>query len=87
MPFQKGHNKAGGRKKGGLNKKTIVLQDSGVNSMLDFKNLCYENLCYFLNHENDIVRFQATKEICKYLFTLPRYTDREPENEIFKSPF
>lgn len=77
--FVNGHEKIGGRKTGTLNKKTLLLKNVGVDSLVDFKNLCYENLLYFLTHENDAIRLQATKEICKYLFSVPRLFDKESD--------
>jgi hypothetical protein len=68
--FKSGHKKFAGRQRGTLNKKTMILKAAGINSISDFKNMCYESLEYFLNHESEIVRFQATKEISKYLFAI-----------------
>lgn len=50
----------------------MILKEAGIHSISDFKNMCYESLQYFLNHESEIVRFQATKEISKYLFATPK---------------
>lgn len=47
-----------------MNKKTVILQEAGLEKLGLF-----ETPKYFLDHENDIVRFHATKEISKYLFT------------------
>lgn len=83
--FKSGHKKFAGREKGGLNKKTMILKEAGINSILDFKNMTCENLLYFLNHENDIVRFQATKEISKYIFPIAKdngFNDKSYPEEL-----
>ena len=83
--FKNGHKKFAGRQKETLNKKTMILKEAGINSILDFKNMTYENLLYFLNHENDIVRFQATKEISKYIFPIAKdngFNDKSYPEEL-----
>jgi hypothetical protein len=63
--FKSGHKKFAGRQRGTLNKKTVILQEAGLEKLRLF-----ETPKYFLDHENDIVRFHATKEISKYLFAI-----------------
>lgn len=66
--FTKGKQKTGGRAKGGKNKKTVVTEALSIEKLQDLTDITLININYYLSHGNDSIRFQATKEIMKYLF-------------------
>jgi len=81
MAFKRQHKKVGGRKPGGKNKKTILLESMGITKLEDFKTICLTNIYFFLTHENDQLRYQATKEITKYVFAKVTDPYYDPDTE------
>jgi hypothetical protein len=66
--FKKGMTRTGGRLPGVKNKRTLIKEAIGFSNMEDAKQICLKNFEYFLNHKDDMIRLQATKEVSKYLF-------------------
>ncbi len=85
--FEKSHKKAGGRKAGTKNKRTIIKDTLGINSIEALKQICLENWHNLLTSPNSQIRLIATKEISKYLFSAKReapYSLTENELEILR---
>lgn len=83
--FKDGHEKLGGRVKGSRNKKTILAEELGVKDIKDFKGKVLRNLGDFLDDKNKMIKFYATKEALKYIFSPA--TDKEnvlTETELTK---
>lgn len=78
MPFQKGHTKTGGIKKGQKHKKTILKEKLGIEAVEKIDQLAptaINNLVEFLSSDDNNVRLAATKEILKYLFPTKRQVE------------
>ncbi len=85
--FEKQHKKVGGRKPGTKNKRTIIKDALGINSIEALKQICLENWHNLLTSSNYQIKFIATKEISKYLFAGKRETPfslTEDELEILR---
>jgi len=78
MAFQKGKKKTGGRKKGTKNKKSILREKLGIDTVEKIDQLtptAINNLVEFLSSDDNNVRLTATKEILKYLFPTKRQVE------------
>lgn len=81
--FDKKHKKVGGRKAGTKNKRTIIRDTLGINSIEALKQICLDNWLNLLHDSNIQIKLIATKEISKYLFTGKRETPYSlTENEL-----
>lgn len=81
--FEKKHKKVGGRKPGTKNKRTIIKDRLGINSIEALKQICLENWHNLLTSRNDQIKLIATKEISRYLFAGKRETPFSlTENEL-----
>lgn len=59
--------KTGGRQKGTLNKKTVLLKELGINSYKDLFEMLLISWIELLNHEDIRIRLIALKELSKYV--------------------
>ena len=87
MPFQKGHTKTGGIKKGQRHKKTILKEKLGIEAVEKIDQLAptaINNLVEFLSSDDDNVRLAATKEILKYLFPTKRQVETTKKTRIIE---
>ena len=77
MPFEKGRQKIGGRKKGSLNKKTLmmvdeILSEKGVNPIEKLIQLAVSDLTSIEQKIN------CYKEVAKYTYSKPREQHSQP---------
>ena len=85
--FDKKHKKVGGRKAGTKNKRTIIKDTLGINSIEELKQVCLDNWLNLLHNSNIQIKLIATKEISKYLFSSKRespYSLSESEIEVLR---
>lgn len=85
--FDKKHKKVGGRKAGTKNKRTIIKDTLGINSIEALKQICLDNWYSLLTNPNYQIKLIATKEVSKYLFSSKRespYSLSESEIEVLR---
>ena len=87
MPFEKGHKKQFGRKKGSKDKKVIIKQALGISNIEDLKEKVLQNWFEFIEDGNKQIRLIATKEISKYLWATKKEVNmglNESELELLR---
>lgn len=60
--------KTGGRQKGTLNKRTMILKELGIETYKDIFEMLLVSWIELLNHEDVTIRLIAMKELSKYVF-------------------
>jgi hypothetical protein len=87
MPFEKGHKKQFGRKKGSKDKKVLIKQALGISNIEDLKEKVLQNWFEFIEDGNKQIRLIATKEISKYLWATKKEVNmglNESELELLR---
>lgn len=73
--------KTGGRQKGTLNKKTVMLKELGIETYKDLFEKLLISWIELLNHEDVAIRLIAMKELSKYVLNDMRPKTKELLNE------
>jgi len=87
MPFEKGKNKSGGRKKGTKNKRTILKEKLGLKTSKEidqFSPKLISNWGEFLNDKNKNVRFIATRDLSKLVFPSKKQIESTVKNKTIE---